>query len=65
MQVNVDPSSRPELRKYGYAPGGYMGRCGSCDTVVTGIDKRASCCLPCAESKYVAEQATKNSPTTG
>lgn len=55
MQINVDPRSRPELRKFGYAPGNYMGRCGSCATVVSGIDKRATCCLTCAESLFKEE----------
>lgn len=40
---------RPELRQYGYAPGRYMVKCGQCKTTVIDVDKRATCCLNCAE----------------
>ena len=40
---------RPELRQYGYAPGGYMVICGQCKTTALDVDKRATCCLDCAE----------------
>lgn len=52
--------ARPELRRYGYAPGGYMGKCRECHNTVTDIDKRARCCLPCAE-KLFAEETTEKS----
>jgi hypothetical protein len=52
--------SRPELRKFGYAPGGYMGRCRECDTTVTDIDKRATCCLSCAEALFKEETTDKS-----
>lgn len=51
---------RPELLRYGYAPGNYMGRCHYCEKTVTGIDKRAICCLPCAELR-LGEETTDGS----
>jgi hypothetical protein len=38
------------LKAYGYAPGNYMSRCHSCCQVVSGLDKRAMRCRPCAEA---------------
>ena len=38
------------LKRYGYAPGNYMSRCHHCEQVVTGVDKRATTCRPCAEA---------------
>ena len=38
------------LKGYGYAPGDYMNRCHRCKQVVTGVDKRATTCRPCAEA---------------
>lgn len=38
------------LKPYGYAPGDYMSRCHRCKQVVTGLDKRAVTCRPCAET---------------
>ena len=37
------------MRRYGYAPGNYMNKCHHCQQVVTGADKRAVTCHPCAE----------------
>lgn len=38
------------LRGYGYAPGNYMNKCRRCQQVVSGVDKRAVTCRPCAEA---------------
>lgn len=51
------------LLKYGYAPGSYMGRCRTCDTVQIDLDKRAMCCLACAEKKHAADIASPPPPT--
>lgn len=48
------------LKQYGYAPGNYMSHCRVCDNVVVGLDKRAICCLPCAQSKHAR---AKDTPT--
>lgn len=32
----------------GFAPGSYMGRCGTCNDPIVGCDKRAMQCLRCA-----------------
>lgn len=42
------------LKAYGYAPGGYMNQCHRCYQVVTGVDKRAITCRPCAEAVHRA-----------
>jgi len=42
------------LRRYGYAPGQYMNKCHNCEHVVTGVDKRAVTCRPCAEALHDA-----------
>ena len=43
------------LKRYGYAPGGYLARCRCCGEMVEFVDKRATCCLPCATQQYAAE----------
>jgi hypothetical protein len=45
------------LMVYGYAPGSYMGNCFTCQQGVTGLDKRATRCRPCAERLH-ADQST-------
>ena len=40
------------LKPYGYAPGHYMNKCHNCEQVVTGVDKRAHTCRPCAEALH-------------
>lgn len=45
------------LKAYGYAPGGYMGRCHRCSKIVHDIDKRATSCLPCAEAAHAEAMA--------
>lgn len=47
--------TRPDLRRFGYAPGNYMGTCLAGNHTMTGLDKRATCCLECAE-RLLAEQ---------
>ena len=44
----------------GYAPGGYLCRCMSCNQTFIG-DKRAVSCLPCAVAKQ--EQPMTNTTT--
>lgn len=56
----MEHTPRPELIRYGYAPGNYMGRCRECDTVVSDIDKRATCCETCA-MKLMREETTDKS----
>ena len=48
----TDPldKSYEELRKWGFAPGGYMSYCSDCGRAHT-ADKRAWRCLACAEKK--------------
>lgn len=48
------------LKAYGYAPGGYMMTCRGCNSTVTGVDKRASRCMPCATK--AAEQPAQQEP---
>jgi hypothetical protein len=38
------------LKGYGYAPGDYMNKCHRCGQIVSGLDKRAVTCRPCAEA---------------
>lgn len=49
---------RPELRQFGYAPGNYMITCRVTEPhhQAHNLDKRALCCLACAERLY--EEAT-------
>jgi hypothetical protein len=47
------------LKGYGYAPGNYMSRCHSCCQVVSGLDKRAMRCRPCAEAAAAAPHPTE------
>lgn len=54
--------SRPELRQYGYAPGNYMGRCRVGEHTVHNIDKRASCCLECAEKLHKEKSVVADNP---
>ena len=46
------------LKQYGFAPGDYMSKCHTCGFVVCGLDKRASCCRPCAERRDEAARAS-------
>ena len=58
--------ARPELgdwlhlKAYGYAPGGYMNQCHRCYQVVTGVDKRAITCRPCAEAIHLTLSPNTN-----
>ena len=42
------------VHKYGYAPGGYLGKCGGCGRRFTG-DKRAVICFECACRLIIGE----------
>jgi hypothetical protein len=44
------------LKAYGYAPGHYMNKCQSCCKVCDDLDKRATCCRPCAEQRHLAKR---------
>lgn len=45
------------LKRYGYAPGDYMSMCCRCGESVSGLDKGAVTCKPCAEARHSFEQA--------
>lgn len=45
------------LKAYGYAPGNYMSQCHRCERVVSGLDKRAITCLPCAQLRHSERDA--------
>lgn len=49
--VPKEPSPE-QLKFFGYAPGNYASRCFRCEKIVEWLDKRASCCLPCAQAAY-------------
>lgn len=51
------------LKRFGYAPGGYMGRCCQCSTIAHDIDKRAITCRPCAETMHAAAAASEPAPS--
>jgi len=46
----AEPAEWLHLKGYGYAPGEYMSKCHRCKQAVTGLDKRAVTCRPCAEA---------------
>jgi hypothetical protein len=48
------------LRPYGYAPGKYTMKCPHCQVSVWDVDKRASCCKPCAIAFYESAQSEVN-----
>jgi len=50
------------LHKYGYVPGGYMGKCHKCETVQFDMDKRATTCLRCATTMHEAEVTKAQEP---
>ncbi len=54
---------REDLRKFGYAPGGYMIQCRVGSHTAIDCDKRASCCLECAE-KLLAKETEHDSVDT-
>lgn len=58
---------REDLRPYGYAPGNYSGMCYTGNHQMTNVDKRATCCLECAENilegkEMVADTRTPPAP---
>jgi hypothetical protein len=59
-----EPPEQPDwlhLKRYGYAPGNYMNFCKRCGVVHAGLDKRATCCKPCAEVRHAFEQQPDHS----
>lgn len=49
--VPVEPTDK-ELHSFGYAPGNYLSKCRFCGQAKDGLDKLASCCEPCARTRY-------------
>lgn len=47
-----DEPTDEQLVEYGYAPGGYMGRCLSCNSTTLNVDKRATSCRGCAVRRF-------------
>ena len=47
---------KERLLDYGYASGSYMGKCGCCKVEIVDVDKRATCCLKCAEKMLEADE---------
>lgn len=43
------------LKRYGYAPGGYLARCRRCGEMAEFVDKLATCCRLCAKKQHAAE----------
>lgn len=60
MTVTNNEDDWRHLQRYGYAPGNYMGACRTCGTTCIDLDKRASCCRPCAESKHAEDDGLYN-----
>lgn len=61
VSVEVLPApaivSDADLKKYGYAPGHYTGKCRMCTQIVAGVDKCVSTCRDCAVKAYYADKA--------
>lgn len=53
------PVNWKHLKCYGYAPGNYMSTCFMCRRVVSGLDKRAIRCRPCAEEMLKRDRIRK------
>jgi hypothetical protein len=72
MRDSLEPTTAPEqqgepadwrhLKRFGYAPGNYMGKCHRCGTVWDFQDKRATTCRKCAEEMH-AEAAARELST--
>jgi hypothetical protein len=63
-QAALEQPEQPDwlhLKRYGYAPGNYMNFCKRCGVVHAGLDKRATCCKPCAEVRHAFEQQNPGS----
>jgi len=54
-QPQAEPAGWEHLKSFGYAPGNYMGRCHTCNEIVSDVDKRAITCRPCAEMLYAGK----------
>ncbi len=50
------------LKPHGYAPGNYMNKCHRCNQVVTGLDKRAVTCRPCAGAMHAQASTAAAAP---
>lgn len=50
------------LRRFGFAPGGYMGTCGGCGSTMTNVDKRCRRCWQCAVLAATDQQETPAPP---
>lgn len=51
------------LIEFGYAPGGYTGKCIHCDQATDSVDKRATSCKQCAEKRL--EESHLQGPKDG
>lgn len=49
--------AKPDLRRFGYASGGYTCVCGRCGSDFTG-DKRARTCIECALDMHYRDEIT-------
>ena len=58
LRAALEQPDWTHLKRYGYAPGDYMSRCCRCGESVSGLDKRAVTCKPCAEARHAFEQAS-------
>jgi hypothetical protein len=56
-QPEPEQADWTHLKRYGYAPGNYMSKCHRCGETISGLDKRAVTCKPCAEARHAFEQA--------
>lgn len=52
-----------DLSNFGYADGGYIGKCSHCNASFTG-DKRAWSCKSCAEKKALEPKTIRATPST-
>lgn len=56
-RCTVPPELFEQRKAQGYAPGGYLRKCGRCEGEFVG-DKRAVCCKECADEAIEAAAAT-------
>ncbi len=60
---NRNAASSVDLANFGYADGGYIGKCSHCKASFTG-DKRAWSCKSCAEKKALEPKTKSVAPST-
>lgn len=60
---NRNAASSVDLTNFGYADGGYIGKCSHCKASFTG-DKRAWSCKSCAEKKALEPKTKSVAPST-